>query len=60
MSEHETADDGTEIEYYVLTDADGQEIPGERYEDDDRALDARARLMAEHPDGDGVTVEVLN
>jgi hypothetical protein len=42
---------------YVLTDAGGDPIPGERYEDADRAIDARARLMANHEDGDDVTVE---
>jgi len=49
----------SEVKHYVITDGDGEPIPGERYEDDARALDARARLMAEHPDGDGVTVDVL-
>lgn len=49
----------SKITHYVLTDGDGEPIPGERYEDDGHAIDARARLMAEHPDGDDVTVEVL-
>ena len=44
-------------EEYVLTDADGHTIKGHRYHDPDKAVDARARLMAEHPDGDEVTVE---
>lgn len=52
--------DESEIEHYVLTDGDGDPIPGERYEDDSRAIDARARLMSDHPDGDKVTVEVLS
>ena len=51
---------GAGIERYVLTDGDGEAIPGEEYENDEHALDARARLMAEHPDGESVTVEVLN
>lgn len=42
---------------YVLTDADGEVIDGERYDDPDAAVDARAQQMAEHPDGDAVTVE---
>lgn len=49
----------SEVKRYVLTDGDGEEIDGECYDDPDRAIDARARLMAEHPDGDAVTVEVL-
>ena len=44
-------------EEYVITDADGRTIRGHRYSDPDKAIDARARLMAEHPDGDEVTVE---
>ena len=52
--------DGTEIKRYVLTDADGEPIPGEEFSDHVHALDARARLMAEHSDGDKVTVEVLS
>lgn len=43
--------------WYVLTDADGDPIPGEYYSDPERAIDARARLMADHEDGDEVTVE---
>lgn len=42
---------------YVLTDANGDPIPGETYDDPDRSIDARAYLMAEHDDGDAVTVE---
>lgn len=42
---------------YHLTDADGETIDGETYDDPNRALDARARLMAEHEDGDEVTIE---
>jgi DNA-binding PadR family transcriptional regulator len=42
---------------YVLTDAAGDPIPGEVYDDPDDALDARANLMSEHEDGDDVTVE---
>ena len=43
---------------YVLTDADGEPIAGERYYDSEAAIDARVRLMDEHEDGDEVTVEV--
>lgn len=42
---------------YVLMDADDEPIDGERHDDADSALDARARLMATHEDGDAVTVE---
>lgn len=42
---------------YILTDADGNKIPGEEYDSSDAAIDARAVLMAEHEDGDDVTVE---
>lgn len=42
---------------YALTDADGDVIPGEEYHDEDAALDARAVLMSQHPDGDQVTVK---
>lgn len=42
---------------YVLMDADGEPIDGESYDDPDSALDARAQLMADHEDGDAVTVE---
>lgn len=42
---------------YHLTDGDGCAIPGEAYTDEEDAVDARARLMASHPDGDDVTVE---
>jgi len=42
---------------YVLMDAGGEPIEDESYDDPDSALDARARLMAEHEDGDAVTVE---
>ena len=42
---------------YAVTDADGNTIDGEVYEDPGHAIDARARLMADHPDGDRVTVE---
>lgn len=50
----------SDTDRYVLTDADGQPIDGEYYDDPERAIDARARLMAEHPDGDNVTVDVVN
>lgn len=43
---------------YALTDANGDVIEGEEYPNADLALNARARLMAEHPDGDEVTVEI--
>lgn len=43
---------------YVLTDANGDVIDGERYDEPDHAIDARAQLMVEHPDGDEVTVEI--
>lgn len=52
--EHYPTTSGSE---YVLTDADGDVIPGEIYQDSERAVDSRARLMAEHEDGDAVTVE---
>jgi len=42
---------------YQLTDANGDPIDGEVYEDPERAIDARARLMGEM---DGVTVEEVN
>ena len=42
---------------YHLTDGDGCAIPGEAYRSEEAAVDARARLMASHPDGDKVTVE---
>lgn len=45
---------------YILTDADGQIIPGERYDNEDDALDSRARLMGMHEDGDQVTVEPVD
>lgn len=45
---------------YVLTDADDDPIPGERYDNPDRPVDTRARLMAEHEDGDAVTVEEMD
>jgi len=48
--------DGDDTEY-VLTDGDGEVIEGEVYDDPDAAVDARASQMAEHPDGDAVTVE---
>ena len=57
QNESVTSTQEEEYEEYVLTDADGHTIAGERYRDADRAIDARARLMAEHPDGDEVTVE---
>lgn len=57
---NDNAEDAAALEHYVLTDGDGSPIEGERYSDSDRAIDARARLMAEHPDGDAVTVEVLD
>lgn len=44
---------------YMLTDADGAPILGHYYDDPDRAIDARAQLMATHPDGDDVTVEPI-
>lgn len=56
---HENNQPDEKIEHYILTDDDGNPIPDERYKDDSRAIDARARLMTEHPDGDNVTVEVL-
>ena len=37
---------------YHLTDGDGCAIPGEAYRSEEAAVDARARLMASHPDGD--------
>lgn len=43
---------------YVLTDANGDVIDEQGYDTADQAIDARARLMAEHPDGDEVTVEI--
>jgi len=46
-----------EADKYVLTDANGKEIEDESYPDSDKTIDARARLMATHPDGDEVTVE---
>lgn len=45
---------------YVLTDAEDEPIEGERYPDETQALDARAQLMANHDDGDAVTIEVKN
>lgn len=45
---------------YILTDADGEPIPGQVFDDPDRAIDARAILMAEHEDGDAVTVEEVD
>ena len=44
------------IQQYVLTDANDEPITGEQYDDPERAINARARLMAEHPDSDMVTV----
>lgn len=58
-TEPETGDGGGESSHneFVLTDADGHTIEGERYHDPDKAIDARVRLMETHPDGDAVTVE---
>jgi len=42
---------------YVLMDADGEPIEGERYDDADDALDALAEYSAYWPNGDAVTVE---
>jgi len=42
----------------VLTDVDGNTISGERYQDSNRAIDARVRLMETHSDGDQVPVWV--
>jgi len=49
--------EGPDADWYVLTDGDGEPIPGESYSDCEQAIDARARLMADHEDGDKVTVE---
>jgi hypothetical protein len=48
---------GEDAQEFVLTDANGHTINGERYRDPDAAIDARVRLMETHPDGDQVTVE---
>jgi len=42
---------------YILTDGDGNLIRGEVYDNPGDAIEARAILMAEHEDGDDVTVE---
>jgi len=42
---------------YILTDANGEPIRGERYDRPGDAIEARAILMAEHEDGDKVTIE---
>lgn len=49
----------TTSELYALTDGDGEWMDEYVYADQERAIDARARLMATHPDGDAVTVEVF-
>lgn len=49
--------DGSADVMYRVTDADGDTLPSGTYSDEDAALDRRAREMAEHPDGDDVTVE---
>lgn len=43
------------MKQYVLTDADGKPIPGERYTDKESAIEAL--LMWEHEDNDRVAVE---
>jgi len=45
---------------YILTDADGDPIRGEVYDNPGDAIEARAILMAEHKDGDNVTIETPN
>ncbi len=52
--------DTQQTEVYRVEDSDGETLPGGEYEDPNRALDRRAREMAEHPDGDGVTVETYS
>jgi len=47
----------TDNEIYYLTDSEGVLIPGEIYDNEEDAIDARARLLASHSDGDQVTVE---
>lgn len=49
----------TTSELYVLTDAAGDWMDEYVYADPERAIDARAHMMAGHPDGDAVTVEVF-
>jgi len=44
-------------EMYYLTDGEGEILPEEVYDNEDDAVDARARLVASHPDEDDVTVE---
>jgi hypothetical protein len=45
---------------YILTDAADEPIEGEEYDTPGAAIDARARLMATHMDGDDVTVEEVD
>lgn len=42
---------------YILTDANGEPIRGERYDTPGDAIEARAILMATHTDGGDVTIE---
>ena len=56
----ETDSDETGVEVYVLTDADGELIPGEIHESSDEAMDSRAYQMANHEDGDDVTIKTLD
>ena len=44
---------------YVLTDAEGNTLPDGEYNDEDAALDRRAREMVDNPDGDQVTIETV-
>jgi Fe2+ or Zn2+ uptake regulation protein len=50
----------TDDTQYILTDAADEPIEGEEYDTPDAAIDARARLMATHMDGDDVTVEEID
>jgi hypothetical protein len=57
MVEETDIPSGEDAQEFVLTDADGNTISGERYRDSGQAIDARVRLMETHPDGDQITVE---
>jgi len=56
-TETDTEKHRSETTQYAITDANGTVIQDHLYEDADRTLDARALLMASHPDEDAVTVE---
>jgi len=53
-------DEGKVDTQYILTDAADEPIEGEEYDTPGAAIDARARLMATHMDGDDVTVQEVD